>query len=158
MQPATASVRIKRPRAAVYELVADMSRHAEFLDHFLVDWAMTSESSRGAGATGRVRAKGGGSDDEVEFEIVAADADAVVIDSSSGRRGGRRMRIVYALDAVDAVTTQVRFSLELLRGSIVDRATWSLPRAHLERQYSRGMLRLKGLLEGDPGPTRVTGL
>ena len=42
------------------------------------------------------------------------------------------------------------FTLELLKGSIVDQVTWALPRSHLERQYAQAMLRLKGLLEGDP--------
>ena len=150
MQPATASVRIRRPRAAVYELVADLSRHGEYLDHFLVDWVVTSAASTGLGATGRVRAKGGGGDAEIEFEIVDVADDRVVIESRSGRRGGRRMRLDYAFEDIDGDATQVTFTLELLKGSIVDQVTWALPRSHLERQYAQAMLRLKGLLEGDP--------
>lgn len=150
MQPATAAVRIKRPRAAVHTLLADLSRHQEYLDHFLVDWEMTSDVTVGVGAAGRVRAKGGGSDDMVEFAMTEVTDDEIVIESRSGRRGGRRMRLVYALEEVAEDTTQVRFTLELTAGSVVDRATWALPRSHLERQYAQGMLRLKGLLEGDP--------
>jgi hypothetical protein len=148
MQPARASVRIKRPRAEVQALLADLSRHPEFVDHFLVDWTITSDDSRGTGAAASVRAKGGGSDDEIAIEIMSADADAIVVGSRSGRRGRRRMRLVYVLADVAEGVTQVTFTLELLGGSIVDRATWSLPRAHLERQYGQAMLRLKGLLEG----------
>jgi len=150
MQPATASVRIRRPRAAVHDLLCDLSRHEEYLDHFLVDWAMTSEQTRGAGATGRLRAKGGGSDDEIDIAITDVTPDAIVLESRSGRRDARRMRLVYALDEVSADTTQVSFTLELTAGSVIDRAMWSLPRSHLERQYSQAMLRLKGLLESDP--------
>src|ERR1044072_4605139 len=153
MHPATAAVRIKRPRAAVHALLADLSRHREYLDHFLVDWTTTSESSRGLGATGRVRAKGGGSDDEIEFEITSVTGGEIVIESRSGRRAGRRMRLVYALDEVDDDTTQGRLTLELTAGSVIDKVTWSLPRSHLERQYAQAMLRLKGLLEGDPRAT-----
>ena len=150
MQPATASVRIKRPRADVHALLADLARHREYLDHFLVDWTITSDGSRGVGATGTVRAKGGGSDDEIAFAVTAAGDEAIVIESRSGRRQRRRMRLVYALADVSEGVTQVSFTLELLEGSIVDQVTWSLPRAHLERQYGQAMLRLKGLLEGEP--------
>jgi hypothetical protein len=150
MEPATASVRIKRPRAEVSALIADLSRHPEFVDHFLVDWTLTSDDSRGAGATAMLRAKGGGGADEIEIEIASASPDAIVIESRSGRRRKRRMRLVYALADVAEGVTQVTFTLELLGGSIVDQATWPLPRAHLERQYGQAMLRLKGLLEGAP--------
>lgn len=150
MQPAKASVRIKRPRAAVHALIADLSRHEEYLDHFLGDWRITSATSSGPGATGRVRAKGGGSDAEVEFELVAMTDAAITIQSRSGRRGGRQMRLVYAFEDVADGSTQVTFTLELVKGSIVDQVTWALPRSHLERQYAQAMLRLKGLLEGDP--------
>ncbi len=151
MQPATASVRIKRPRAAVHALIADLSRHEEYLDHFIVDWTITSEGgSRGPGATARVRAKGGGGDDAIEIEIAEVTPEAIVIETRGGRRQGRRMRLVYTLAEVDEATTQVTFTLELLKGSIVDQATWALPRAHFERQYGQALLRLKGLLEGDP--------
>jgi hypothetical protein len=150
MKPVTASVRIRRPRAAVHALLADLWRHEEYLDHFLVDWTITSERPSGLGATGRVRARGGGSDADIAFEIVGQTAGAITIDSRSGRRRGRRMRIVYALEEVAESTTQVTFALELVEGSLVDRATWALPRSHLERQYAQGMLRLKSLLEAEP--------
>jgi hypothetical protein len=150
MRPAKASVRIRRPRAAVHALIADLARHEEYLDHFLVDWTMTSDVTTGPGATGRVRAKGGGGDAVIEFHVVAVTADRITIESRSGRRGGRRLQLVYVLEDVADGATQVTFTLELLAGSVVDQATWSLPRSHLERQYAQAMLRLKGLLEGDP--------
>ena len=150
MQPATASVRIRRPRAVVHDLLADLARHQEYLDHFLVDWTITSASSHGAGATGSVRAKGGGGDDRIEFELIEETEGEIVIESRSGRRGTRRMRLVYALEDVADGATQVTFTLHLLKGSIIDQVTWALPRSHLERQYGQGMLRLKGVLEGDP--------
>jgi hypothetical protein len=150
MQPATASVRIKAPRAAVHALLSDLSRHAEYLDHFLVDWEITSESPRGVGAAARLRAKGGGGDDAIAIRITDLTDDAMVVETRSGRRGGRRMRLVYAFDEVAEGVTQVTTTLELVEGSVVDKTTWALPRSHLERQYAQGMLRLKGLLEGPP--------
>lgn len=152
MQPATASVRIRRPRAAVHALIADLSRHEAYLDHFLVDWRITSDDSRGAGASARLRAKGGGGDAEIDIEIVEVTAEAITIQTRSGRRGGRQMRLVYELEDVADGSTQVTFTLTLLKGSIVDQVMWAVPRSHLERQYSQAMLRLKGLLEGDRRP------
>ena len=155
MKPATATVRIKRPPAQVREVIADLARHQEYLDHFLVDWEITSETSRGAGATARTRAKGGGSDDIIEASITSATDDEIVLESRSGRNGSRRMRFVYKLDEPDppeppGTATQVRFTLELIKGSVIDQATWALPRSHLERMYGQALLRLKGLVEGEP--------
>ena len=156
MKPATATVRIKRPPAQVLEVIGDIARHQEYLDHFLVDWEITSATSRGAGASARTRAKGGGSDDIIEASITVATDDEIVLESRSGRNGSRRMRLVYALGEPDppsdppGTATQVKFTLELLQGSIIDQATWALPRAHLERMYGQALLRLKGLVEGEP--------
>ena len=150
MQPAIASVRIRRPRPVVHALLADLSRHQEYLDHFLVDWHMTSDVKTGPGAAARLRAKGGGGDAEIEIEIIAMTDEQIVIETRSGRRGGRQMRLVYALEDVADGATQVTVTLTLLKGSVIDQVTWAIPRSHLERQYAQAMLRLKGLLEGDP--------
>lgn len=149
MEPAQASVRIRRPPAVVHELVDDLARHASYLDHFLVDWTITSPASRGVGAAARLRAKGGGRDDEIAIAITDVRDGAIAIETRSGRRERRRMRLVYAVRAAPGAATQVTATVELVEGSLVDRLTWSIARTHLERQYARGMLRLKALLEGD---------
>jgi hypothetical protein len=147
-QPATASVQIKRPLPVVHAVLSDLSRHHSYLDHFLVDWTITSDAPRGAGAAARLRAAGGGAHDIVEIEMTEATAERIVMHARGGRGLRRRMRLTYTLAEVAGASTQVSFELELLAGSAIDRATWSLTRTHLERQYGRGMLRLKGLLEG----------
>ena len=84
MQPATASVRIRRPRAVVGAFVADLSRHEAYLDHFLVDWTITSDDPTGPGAAARLRAKGGGGGAEIDMEI----EDVTPERSRSGRAAG----------------------------------------------------------------------
>ena len=148
--PVTASVRIKRPRAAVHALLGDLSRHEAYLDHFLVDWTMTSDVSHGPGAAARVRAAGGGGHAAIEILVVEVADDRIVEQTLGGRGMRRSMRLSYVLADVGTGATQVDFTLELLAGSALDRATWSITRTHLERQYGQGMLRLKGLLEGGP--------
>src|SRR3954451_16923792 len=48
---------IPRARAEVYEYLADVANHAEFSDHYLVDWHLTREDSYGQGAGARFRVK-----------------------------------------------------------------------------------------------------
>ena len=146
-QPATASVQIKRPLPVVHALLSDLSRHESYLDHFLVDWTLTSDDPSGPGAAARLRAAGGGAHDVVEIEMTEVGEERIVEMARGGRGLRRRMRLTYVLTEVSGGATQVEFELELLAGSAIDRATWSLTRTHLERQYARGMLRLKGLLE-----------
>ena len=49
-----------RPREQVFDYLQDIANHAEFTDHYLVDWHLTREDSvgRGAGARFRVKAPG----------------------------------------------------------------------------------------------------
>ena len=57
MDPTTVSVTVARPREEVFEYLADVANHAEFTDHFLVDWHLTREDSYGEGAGARFRVK-----------------------------------------------------------------------------------------------------
>jgi hypothetical protein len=155
MQPATASVQIRRPRAAVQALLADVSRRAEFLDHFLADWTPIPEDARGAGAGVRLRATGGGRHDALEMVMTEIAPERIVEEARGGPGGRRRWRMAYELTELSGSATQVEFTIELIAGSLLDRASWPLMRTHLQRQYGQGMLRLKGLLEGEPGPRRA---
>jgi hypothetical protein len=152
MQPATASVRIMRPRAVVHEMLADISRHAEFLDHLVVDWTLTSDEPRGVGASARQRWKDRGGPREIAIVVTEVTPERIVEESRGGRGMRRRLRLTYAVDEVADAATQVTVGLELLDGSIVDRATWPLTRTHLERVYQQAMLRLKGILERERAP------
>ena len=60
MDPLTVSTVISAPREAVFDYLQDIANHAEFTDHFLVDWHLTRVDpvGRGAGARFRVKAPG----------------------------------------------------------------------------------------------------
>jgi hypothetical protein len=49
------STTINLPREQVFEYLADIANHSEFSDHYLVDWRLLREESRGAGAGARFR-------------------------------------------------------------------------------------------------------
>ncbi len=57
MDPFTVSTTIDLPREQVFEYLSDIANHAEFTDHYLVDWHLTRIDSYGEGAGARFRAK-----------------------------------------------------------------------------------------------------
>ena len=57
MDPVNVEITIARPREEVFEYLADIANHAEFNDHFMVDWHLTREDTYGYGAGARFRLK-----------------------------------------------------------------------------------------------------
>jgi hypothetical protein len=57
VDPFTVSTNISLPREQVFHYLADIANHAEFTDHYLVDWHLTRVDSRGEGAGARFRIK-----------------------------------------------------------------------------------------------------
>jgi uncharacterized protein YndB with AHSA1/START domain len=57
VDPFTVSTHIALPREEVFDYLADIANHAEFTDHYLVDWRLTRIESRGEGAGARFRIK-----------------------------------------------------------------------------------------------------
>ena len=58
MDPVTVSVTIDKPREEVFDYLADIANHPEFMDHFLKDWRLTRVESYGKGAGARFRVIG----------------------------------------------------------------------------------------------------
>jgi uncharacterized protein YndB with AHSA1/START domain len=57
VNPFTVSTTINLPREKVFEYLADIANHAEFTDHYMVDWHLLREDSYGVGAGARFRIK-----------------------------------------------------------------------------------------------------
>ena len=57
MDPFTVTVNVALPREQIFEYLADIANHAEFSDHYLVDWRLTRVDSYGEGAGARFRSK-----------------------------------------------------------------------------------------------------
>jgi len=57
LDPITVSTNIALPREQVFEYLADIANHAEFTDHYLVDWHLTRMDTVGIGAGARFRIK-----------------------------------------------------------------------------------------------------
>lgn len=150
MDPVSTSVTIARPREEVFEYLADVANHAEFLDHFLVDWHLTREDSYGYGAGARFRTKA------PLQRFAYGDATIVELDPphrivERGRAGKYNRvltRSVYELTADDSQTTTVRYTLETTPKFLSDRLQEALGGgAWIRRKSTRGLRRLRAILE-----------
>jgi uncharacterized protein YndB with AHSA1/START domain len=157
VNPATVSIVIGRPRAEVFEYLADIANHAEFTDHFLVDWHLLRENSYGLGAGARFRIK-------VPLERFSwADVSLIEVDPPSriveaGRAGKfNRVRLLttYELTPAPAGSTRVEMTIETEPGALWDRLLESLGlRLWLRRQQAKAMRRLRSILEEGEGRGR----
>jgi uncharacterized protein YndB with AHSA1/START domain len=154
MDPVTCSVTIARPREEVFEYLLDIANHAEFCDHYLVDWRLTREDSYGRGAGARFRVK------MPMNRFPWADAAFVEVERprlivEAGRTGKfNRIRTLgtYELEPASAGTTRVTFTFESEPGNLADRLGEALgARGWMRRRGNRAMRRLRSILEEDRG-------
>jgi uncharacterized protein YndB with AHSA1/START domain len=152
VDPISVEVVIARPRDEVFEYLADVANHAEFNDHFMVDWRLTREDSYGYGAGARFRLK-------MPFSRFAW-GDTTVIDFERPRRlaeagrGGKFNRIrslgVYELEQGAGGTTRVTFTLQTEPKTLSDRVLESFgARGWMRRKLAKSMRRLREILEED---------
>jgi uncharacterized protein YndB with AHSA1/START domain len=156
----TVSIIVSAPREQVFDYLQDIANHAEFTDHFLVDWHLTRIDSvgRGAGARFRVKAPGNRfSWGDVTFTDVQRPHKIVEV----GRTGkNNRIRTLgeYDLAPASAGATRVSFTIETAPATLSDRIMEGLgARRWLARKNRRAMHRLRSILErGEARGRRVT--
>ncbi len=150
MVPVSSSVVIDVPREQVFAYLSDIANHPEFTDHYLVDWHLTREESRGRGAGARFRIKAPGS----RFawgDVTLAEVESphcIVEIGRGGKENRTRLRAVYEITAAAGGATRVRFTLETQPAMLSDRLMESLgQRGWFKRQNNRAMRRLRSILE-----------
>lgn len=157
MDPVTQSVLVSRPVAEVFDYLADVANHPEFLDHFTSEWHLTREDTYGTGAGVRFRVKMRGN----RFPWV----DQTVLECEPGRRlvlagrGGKYNRIrtltVYEVEPAGGGATRVTVSFETQPKYPSDRL-FDRP-GFYRRRLRRGLRRLSSILEEGRGRgTRAT--
>jgi uncharacterized protein YndB with AHSA1/START domain len=160
VDPFSVSIVVSAPREEVFDYLQDIANHAEFTDHFLVDWRLTRIDSvgRGAGARFRVKAPGNRySWGDVTFTEVERPHRIV-----EAGRGGKNNRVrtlgVYELAPASAGTTRVRFTLQTRPATLPDRLLEALgARRWLRRKNKRALHRLRSIIErGEDRGRRVT--
>jgi uncharacterized protein YndB with AHSA1/START domain len=146
LNPVTVTAGIARPREEVFEFLDDLSNHAGFLDHFLVDWKF-SGPARGVGAKGTARVSAPGGQDWIEFEVVDSDRPERIVEEGVGAKGKRRTRGTYYLSDRPDGGTDVAFKLEWLEVPRAERLAPPLTRLFVRRTNGKALRRLKKQLE-----------
>jgi uncharacterized protein YndB with AHSA1/START domain len=146
MKPVTVTTNIARSPEDVYALLADLANHERFTDHFLVDWQMTREDTRGAGAGVRLKTTVGPHRDS-EITVIESTPQRIVEEGRGGKAMQSRTRGTYTLAPAAGGSTDVTFTLEMEPGSFAERLGAPVARAYMRKQNARAMERLKDLLE-----------
>ncbi len=158
MDPVTVSIVIGAPREQVFDYLVDIANHAEFTDHYMVDWHLTRENSvgRGAGARFRVKAPGNRfSWGDATFTEVQR-PHRIVEAGRTGKTNRIRTLGVYELAPGAAGTTRVSFTLETQPVTLSDRIMESIGgRGWIKRKNARAMRRLRAIVEGGPAARPV---
>ena len=150
MNPVTVSTVISAPRETVFDYLQDIANHAEFTDHYLVDWHLTRIDSvgRGAGARFRVEVPGNRySWADVTFAEVER-PHRIVEHGRTGKANRIRTVGVYELDPVAGGATRVTFTLQTAPATLADRLVEGLgARGYMRRKGRKAMQRLRAILE-----------
>jgi uncharacterized protein YndB with AHSA1/START domain len=150
MDPFTVEATIARPREEVFEYLADISNHAEFTDHYLVDWHLTREDPYGKGAGARFRVKAPlNRFPWADVTFAELQPPYRIVERGRGGKYNRiRMLGTYTLDQGPGGTTKVQFTFETVPVMPSDRLMEALgARAWSKRQGARSMRRLRRILE-----------
>jgi uncharacterized protein YndB with AHSA1/START domain len=146
----TVSTTIARPREEVFEYLADVANHAEFTDHYLVDWHLLREDSYGVGAGARFRVKAPLNRFSWADTTIAelAPPFRIVEQGRGGKFNRIRMLGVYTLSPGPGGTTKVEYSFETDPRLPSDRLMDALGGARwASRQAAKSLRRLRTVLE-----------
>jgi uncharacterized protein YndB with AHSA1/START domain len=152
VEPFTAETTISRPREDVFEYLADIANHAEFTDHYLVDWHLTREDSYGAGAGARFRIKAPRARfNWADMTFVEVQPPFRIVERGRGGKYNRiRMLGTYTLSPGAGGSTRVEYTLETVPVMTSDHLMEALGgSAWMRRKTRKAMRRLRSILEED---------
>jgi len=152
MRPVTASVRINRPREAVFSFLDVLANHAQFTDHMLVDWSFDGPAA-GVGAKARMRANVPG-EQWLEIEVLESVSPIRTVEETVGAHGKRRTRGTYTLDELPDGATDVHFRFEVIQAPVSERLAAPLVRAYTRRANAKAIRRLGQTLTVPHEPAR----
>jgi uncharacterized protein YndB with AHSA1/START domain len=153
----TVSTTISKPRELVYEYLADIANHAEFTDHYLVDWHLTRMDPYGPGAGARFRIKAPLSRFAwADVTFAEMQPPYRIVEKGRGGKYNRiRMLGTYSLTPGPGDTTKVEYSLETVPVMLSDKLMEAFGgRVWSRRQAAKSMRRLRMILEEGRGRGR----
>lgn len=154
VDPFTVSTTIAQPREQVFEYLADIANHAEFTDHYLVNWHLTRVNSHGAGAGARFKVKAPlRRFSWADMTFAELQPPFRIVEHGRGGKYNRvRMLGTYTLSPGPGGTTKVEYSLETEPVFLSDKLLDALGgRAWSRRQAAKAMRRLRTILEEGRG-------
>lgn len=160
MNPVTVSTSVARPIDEVYAYLEDIANHAEFSDHFAVEWHLTREDSIGPGAGARFKLKRRlGRFPWMDVTIAEAERPRRIVEvGRAGKFNRNRVVIIYTLEAASANSTRVTMVTETEPKLLSDRMIEATGlKRWTKRKTGRALRRLRTILEEDHDRgTRVT--
>lgn len=153
MDPVTVTATIGRPRAEVFDYLADIANHPEFSDHYLEHFRLTRIHSRGRGAGARFRL------DAPLNRYSWADMTFVEVERPyrivAYGRGGKFNRIltttIWTLEEGADDTTYLEVMTETVPPLPTDRIMEAVTgyRRWMKRNLRKAVRRLQAILEED---------
>ena len=143
MKPITVSTTINRPRAELYERIADLRNHEAWTDHMLVDWSGTPEKVR-------CRSSLPGPKNWVDIETTELDPPSRTVERTTGAGGKRVSYGTYRLRELDPSTTEVEFEIRFESVPLSEKLLLPMLRGYLRRGNARALARLKEQAESAP--------
>jgi hypothetical protein len=162
------SIVVGRPVEEVYAYLLDVANHAEFTDHYLVDWHLTRTDPVGVGAGARFRVKAPLQRfNWVGLNIVEADVPRRIVEVGAGGKFNRiKVEVVYTVAAAasagagaspdagaqDGERTEVSLGTRTEPATTSDRLMEVLGgRPWVRRQQTKALKRLRSILETGEG-------
>jgi len=152
MDPVSVSIVVSASPEAVFDYLNDIANHAEFTDHYLVEWHLTRADPVGVGAGARFRVKAPGNRYSwADVTVVEAVRPQRIVERGrTGKDNRIRTLGVYDLAPVVGGATRVTFTLQTAPATFADRLMESLgARSFMRRKGMRAMRRLRAILEED---------
>jgi uncharacterized protein YndB with AHSA1/START domain len=150
VEPFTVSTTIAKPREQVYEYLADIANHAEFTDHYRVDWHLLRIDPYGLGAGARFRVTAPlqrFSWADVTFAEMQPPF-RIVERGRGGKYNRIRMLGTYTLSPGPGGTTKVQYTYETEPSQISDKLMEGFGgRSWARRKAAKSMRRLRSILE-----------
>lgn len=152
MDPVSVSTTVSRPIEEIFDYLVDVANHAEFTDHYLVDWHLTREDSIGVGAGARFKIEQRANrfpwGDMTIAEVKAP--RRVVTVGRLGKFNRVRSVGVYELQPAGASGTRVTYTYETEPKMPSDRLREALGgRGFIKRRGAKALRRLRSILEED---------
>jgi uncharacterized protein YndB with AHSA1/START domain len=146
---------VGRPREQVFEYLADVANHSEFMDHFTGDWHLTREESygQGAGARYKVDIRPGSRFAWGDITLSALERPSrIVARGRFGKYARTRTLMIWELEEESERTTRVHVSYETEPAILSDRINEALGhRRFWRRRLRKSLSRLARILEEGRG-------